>query len=163
MLVFEHSGAYLRETPENWPKAKGNGDSYMINPPTPSPNLGLPPAQPTFIESSGEHKKASPLPVILATVTLLLSIAIQVFQYQLANNIWYYAGYALTPLVITMILGWDSISQRKGRKDPWFETKPMYSKILRVLVLAGFIVAVFHIVAIGIQIGEQVVQSGVTV
>jgi hypothetical protein len=28
--------------------------------------------------------------------------------------------------------------------------------------LAGFVVAVFHIVAIGIQIGEQVVQSGVT-
>jgi hypothetical protein len=134
----------------------------MINPPTPSSNLGLPPVLPTFIESPGDPKKASPLPVIFATVTLLLSIGIQVFQYQLANNIWYYAGYALTPLVITMILGWDSISQRKGRKDPWFETKPMYSKILRVLVLAGFVVAVFHIVAIGIQIGEQVVQSGVT-
>ena len=134
----------------------------MLNPPTSSPGLGLPPVQPLLIEQSGEHRKASPLPVILATLTLLLSIAIQVFQYQLANNIWYYAGYALTPLVITMILGWDSISQRKGRKDPWFETKPIYSKILRVLVLAGFIVAVFHIVAIGIQIGEQVVQSGVS-
>jgi len=134
----------------------------VLNPPTSSPGLGLPPVQPLLIEQSGEHRKASPLPVILATLTLLLSIAIQVFQYQLANNIWYYAGYALTPLVITMILGWDSISQRKGRKDPWFETKPIYSKILRVLVLAGFVVAVFHIVAIGIQIGEQVVQSGVS-
>ncbi len=134
----------------------------MVNPPTLPANIGLPPEKPIFVESSGEHKKASPLPVILATITLLLSIAIQIFQYQLANNIWYYAGYALTPLVITMILGWDSISQRKGRKDPWFETKPIYSKILRVLVLAGFIVAVFHIVAIGIQIGEQVVQSGVS-
>lgn len=141
---------------------QGDGDRHMVFPPAPSSNMGLPPVQPTFIEQSGEHKKASPLPVILATVTLLLSVAIQVFQYQLANNIWYYAGYALTPLAITMILGWDSISQRKGRKDPWFETKPVYSKILRVLVLAGFVVAVFHIVAIGIQIGEQVVQSGVT-
>lgn len=141
---------------------QGDGDRHMVHPPAPSSNMGLPPVQPTFIEQSGEHKKASPLPVILATVTLLLSVAIQVFQYQLANNIWYYAGYALTPLAITMILGWDSISQRKGRKDPWFETKPVYSKILRVLVLAGFVVAVFHIVAIGIQIGEQVVQSGVS-
>jgi hypothetical protein len=134
----------------------------MVNPPTLPANIGLPPEKPIFVESSGEHKKASPLPIIFATITLLFSIAIQIFQYQLANNIWYYAGYALTPLVITMILGWDSISQRKGRKDPWFETKPIYSKILRVLVLAGFIVAVFHIVAIGIQIGEQVVQSGVS-
>jgi hypothetical protein len=121
--------------------------------------IGLPPIQPLVVESTGKHSKASPLPVLLALLTLLFSIAIQVFQYQLANNIWYYAGYALTPLLITMILGWDSIAQRKGRKDPWFETKPIYSKILRVLVLAGFLVAVLHIVAIGIQIGEQVVQS----
>lgn len=113
-------------------------------------------------DQSGVHKKASILPLIAAVITLLISIGIQIFQYELANNLWYYVGYLLTPLLITMILGWDSIAQRSGRKDPWFETKPIFSKILRFLVLAGFVVAVFHIVAIGIQIGEQVVQSGVT-
>jgi hypothetical protein len=135
----------------------------MVNAPGGPPQLGQPPiiSGPTF-DQSGVHKKASALPLILALLTLLASIGIQVFQYQLANNLWYYVGYLLTPLLITMILGWDSISQRSGRKDPWFETKPIYSKILRFLVLAGFVVAVFHIVAIGIQIGEQVVQSGVT-
>jgi hypothetical protein len=134
----------------------------LLNAPS-GPSAFTPPAPVAGIGSAnaGTHKKASLLPLILAFLTLLASIAIQVLQYQLANNLWYYVGYALTPLVITMILGWDSIAQRSGRKDPWFESKPVYSKILRFLVLAGFIVAVFHIIAIGIQIGEQVVQSGV--
>ena len=135
----------------------------MVNAPGGAPQFAQPPVfSGSGYEQSGKHKKASVLPLILALVALLASIGIQVFQYQLANNLWYYVGYLLTPLLITMILGWDSIAQRSGRKDPWFETKPIYSKILRFLVLAGFVVAVFHIVAIGIQIGEQVVQSGVT-
>lgn len=135
----------------------------MVNAPGGPPQIGQPPmiSGATF-DQSGVHKKASILPLIAAVITLLISIGIQIFQYELANNLWYYVGYLLTPLLITMILGWDSIAQRSGRKDPWFETKPIFSKILRFLVLAGFVVAVFHIVAIGIQIGEQVVQSGVT-
>ena len=135
----------------------------MVNAPGGPPQMGQPPLiAASGFEQTGEHKKASVLPLILAVLVLLASIGIQVFQYQLANNVWYYVGYLLTPLLIMMILGWDSIAQRSGRKDPWFETKPVYSKVLRFLVLAGFVVAVFHIVAIGIQIGEQVVQSGVT-
>ena len=135
----------------------------MVNAPGGPPQLAQPPViGGSGFEQSGKHKKASVIPLVLALVALLASLGIQVFQYELANNLWYYMGYLLTPLLITMILGWDSIAQRSGRKDPWFETKPIYSKILRVLVLAGFVVAVFHIVAIGIQLGEQVVQSGVT-
>ena len=111
---------------------------------------------------SGTPTKATILPLIASIVVLLLSISIQVFQYQLANNAWYVVGYILTPLLVTMGLAWDTLAQRKGRKSPWFEAKPIYSKILRLVVAVGFIVAVFHIVAIGIQIGEQVVQSGVS-
>lgn len=135
----------------------------MLNAPGGPPQFAPPPIVPgSSFEQTGTHKKASVLPLTMAILTLLVSIGIQAFQYQLANNIWYYVGYLLTPLLITMLLGWDSIAQRSGRKDPWFETKPVYSKVLRFLVLAGFVVAVFHIVAIGIQIGEQFVQSGVT-
>lgn len=135
----------------------------MLNAPGGPPQFAPPPIVPgSSFEQTGTHKKASVLPLTMAILTLVVSVGIQAFQYQLANNIWYYVGYLLTPLLITMLLGWDSIAQRSGRKDPWFETKPVYSKVLRFLVLAGFVVAVFHIVAIGIQIGEQVVQSGMT-
>jgi hypothetical protein len=134
----------------------------LSTPSAPSPGNGPPTFAQPSMSISGTHKKASPLPLLLAVLALAGSIGIQVFQFQLANNAWYYVGYLLTPLAMSLFLGWDSIAQRSGRKDPWFETKPLYSKLLRFLVLAGFVVAVFHIVAIGIQIGEQVVQSGVT-
>ena len=111
---------------------------------------------------TGIPKKATILPLIASIVVLVLSLSIQVFQYQLANNAWYLVGYILTPLLVTMGLAWDTLAQRKGRKSPWFEAKPIYSKILRLVVAVGFVIAVFHIVAIGIQIGEQVVQSGVS-
>jgi hypothetical protein len=136
----------------------------MLSAPNGPNSFGHPPViSSNFSKSSGEHKKASVLPLIVALLTLVASIAIQVFQFQLGNNLWYYIGYLLTPLAITMVLGWDSIAQRSGRRDPWFEAKPIYSKTIRVLVALGFAVAVLHIVAIGIQIGEQVVQSGVTI
>lgn len=136
-----------------------------IQPPSFGSNAGLsmPPApsQSGFSQEQGIPTKASVLPLVLSLVILAASIAIQVFQYQLANNVWYYVGYLLTPLLVTMGLAWDTLAQRSGRKSPWFEAKPLYSKLLRLVVAAGFVVAVFHIVAIGIQIGEQVVQSGV--
>jgi hypothetical protein len=110
--------------------------------------------------SAGEPSKASFWPVVVTAFILLASIAIQVFQFQLANNIWYYVGYILTPLLATMGLAWDTLAQRRGQKSPWFESKPVYSKVLRALVAVGFVVAVFHIVAIGTQLGELVVQSG---
>lgn len=125
--------------------------------------FGMPPAptQSGFSLEQGVPAKASVLPLVCSAVLLVVSILIQVFQYQLANNLWYYVGYVLTPLLVTLGLAWDTLAQRSGRKSPWFEAKPIYSKLLRLVVAAGFGVAVFHIVAIGILIGEQVVQAGV--
>ncbi len=128
---------------------------------TPGTSMPPAPAQTVFSKDQGTHKKASVLPLVFSTLVLVSSIAIQVFQYQLANNLWYYVGYLLTPLLVTMGLAWDTLSQRTGRKSPWFEAKPIYSKLLRLVVAVGFVVAIFHIVAIGILIGEQVVQAGV--
>ncbi len=136
-----------------------------IQPPSFSGNagIGMPPtpSQSGVSQEHGVPTKASVLPLVVSTALLAISIAIQIFQYQLANNVWYYVGYVLTPLLVTLGLAWDTLAQRSGRKSPWFEAKPIYSKLLRLVVAAGFVVAVFHIVAIGILIGEQVVQAGV--
>lgn len=136
-----------------------------IQPPSLGGNAGMAmPSAPLAFSGSEEQgvpTKASVFPLLASVLILLASIGIQVFQYQLANNLWYYVGYVLTPLLVTMGLAWDTLAQRRGRKSPWFEAKPIYSKLLRLVVAAGFVVAVFHIVAIGIIIGEQVVQAGV--
>ena len=141
----------------------------MSNPPT-IPNLpgtlntqksGVPPlAPPVLIQ--GEPKRASIVPLLVASGLLVVSVAIYLLRYQLGGAlIWYVVGYILTPLLSALVLGWDAISQRQGRKDPWFEPKPIYAKVIRVLVAVGFAVAVFHIIEIGTICGQGFVQSGV--
>lgn len=118
------------------------------------------PTLPPVLAVQGTPSKASMFPLILAVCALVISIALQIFQFQLANNIWYFVGYFLTPILASLCLGWDSFAQRTGRKDPWFEAKPVYSKVIRIVVLASYVVAVFHILAIGNLLGEAAVQSG---
>jgi hypothetical protein len=145
------------------------GALVSITPPSnnlPGVNPSLPtrsgPPVPTPILIQGEPKKASIIPLLVASLLLLLSAAIYLLRYQLDGAlIWYVIGYTLTPLLMSLALGWDSVLQRQGRKDPWFEAKPSYSRIIRLLVALGFIVAIFHIIEIGTICGQGFVQSGV--
>lgn len=110
----------------------------------------------------GEPKKASILPLVVAGVLLVVSVALYLLRYQLGGGLgWHFLGYALTPIFSALVLGWDAIAQRQGRKDPWFEPKPSYSRIIRIIVALGFAVAVFHILEIGTVCGQGFVQSGV--
>lgn len=131
--------------------------------PTPPGPFGMPLPAPTLAERPEGNNRASILPLVIASVLLVASIAIQLLIGILGNSLWYYVGYVLTPLLVTMCLGWDLLAQRTGRKNPWYEAKPNYTKLLRYVAIAGFVVAAFHIVQIGILIGEQVVQAGVSI
>jgi hypothetical protein len=110
----------------------------------------------------GEPKKASILPLIIASVLFVVSLSLYLFRYELGGGlIWHFLGYGLTPIMSSLVLGWDSVAQRQGRKDPWFEPKPSYSRLIRITVALGFIVAVLHILEIGTVCGQGFVQSGV--
>lgn len=123
---------------------------------------GLPggPDAPMVSDLNGEPKKASPLPLIVAVVLVLASALIQVFKFQLGVNFWFFVGYLLTPVLVALTLGWDSVLQRNGRKDPWFAPSPRYSLIIRILVGIGFLLAVLHILDIARFCGQSFVQSG---
>lgn len=69
-------------------------------------------------------------------------------------------GYVLTPFVVFLSLAWDSAAQRSGRRDPWFDVRPGYSRTLRILSVASLLVATFHIFELGRVLGEWAVQSG---
>jgi hypothetical protein len=97
----------------------------------------------------------------VAGALLLASLAIYLFRFQLGGGIWFLVGYLLTPVLSALVLGWDSIAQREGRKDPWFDARPLYSKIIRIMIGVGFVVAIFHICEIGHACGQGFVQSGV--
>lgn len=94
-----------------------------------------------------DSKKASLLPLILGSLSILVSIAIwTLYQGKAVSFYFYLTGYLLTPFAVVVMMGWDTIAQRKAMSsDPWFIPRPKFSRILRVLTGLSFIVALPHI------------------
>jgi hypothetical protein len=115
---------------------------------------------PPVLQTSGVPIKASPLPLIVCLALLLISGLILLFQFQLGGGFWYFVGYALTPILTSMTLGWDALLQKNGRKDPWFAPSPLFSRVIRIAVALSFVLAFFHILEIAHLCGQSFVQSG---
>jgi len=101
-------------------------------------------------------------PLALATVAIVSSLAIIVIQLALSVDYpgWYFVGWLATPLAILIFLGWDAVAQRAGLSDPWFDARPGYSRLIRVIAVAGLAVGGFHIVKLGIALGTAAVSAG---
>ena len=56
-----------------------------------------------------------------------------------------FSGYLLTPMLVTVALGWDRIAQRRGARDRNFILKPQFGSWLRALVIVGFVLSLWHI------------------
>jgi hypothetical protein len=137
--------------PPNLPKA-----SFPGNVPGKGPVVAPP------ISIQGEPSKASMIPLLVAVAFLFISVSLYLLRYQLGGGIgWHLLGYLVAPLLSSLVLGWDVVAQRQGRKDPWFEPKPGYSKLIRLIVALGFLVAIFHIIEVGTVCGQGFVQTGV--
>lgn len=131
-------------------------------PPIPGTSSSKGPVVPPPMAIQGEPSKASILPLIFAVAFLVISLALYLLRFQLGGGIgWHLLGYFVAPLLSSLVLGWDVVAQRQGRKDPWFEPKPGYSKLIRIIVALGFLVAVFHIIEVGTVCGQGFVQTGV--
>jgi hypothetical protein len=131
-------------------------------PPIPGTSSSKGPVVPPPMAIQGEPSKASILPLIVAAAFLVISLALYLLRYQLGGGIgWHLLGYLVAPLLSSLVLGWDVVAQRQGRKDPWFEPKPGYSRLIRIIVALGFLVAVFHIIEVGTVCGQGFVQTGV--
>lgn len=115
---------------------------------------------PPVTSVQGEPKKASPLPLIVCLLLVLGSALIQLFSHQLGGGVWFVIGYFLTPVFTSLTLGWDSVLQRNGRKDPWFAPSPLYSRLIRIAVALSFAIGILHILEIGKMCGAAFVQSG---
>lgn len=104
-----------------------------------------------------QSSKASVLPLLVAALAIPVSVAILFFTRTMANAFLYHLfAYLLTPFVVALCLGWDSIAQRIGKgNDPWFSTNSRYSLILRILTGVSFVVAFPHIREMAIKIAEK--------
>ena len=140
-----------------------------LQPPSmgPSANLGggsLTGATP-IVSDYEESRTASPLPLILAIVLLVVSGVVWLLDlqgiYPFTYDYFNLAGYVLTPFLVLICVAWDAAAQRAGRRSPWFDIRPGYSRVLRVIAVVALIVATPHILEMGRSVGEWVVQAGV--
>jgi purine-cytosine permease-like protein len=111
-----------------------------------------------------EPRKASALPVILAIVLLTTSVVVWLLDFQgiypFTYNYFNLVGYLLTPFLVFMCVAWDAAAQRAGRRSPWFDIRPGYSRALRVIAVIALAVSVPHILEMSRTVGEWVVQTG---
>jgi len=136
--------------------------SSLLPPSTPaSSGASIPPLELVDYE---EPRKASVLPLLFGFLFLVASVVIWVLDWQAVSPFTYdyfnLVGYVLTPFLVFMCVAWDAAAQRSGRRSPWFDIRPGYSKTLRALAIVALAIAVLHIVEIGHTVGEWAVQTG---
>ncbi len=119
-----------------------------------SPTSALPPV--TF----GEVKHASKLPIIAAILSFLFGLLSIGLAFWLGNRDFFILGYFFTPVTSFLCVAWDSLSQRKGSRDPWFAVDKKLSFAVRALAITSIIPALIHIWNIANWIGELAIQGG---
>jgi len=103
--------------------------------------------------AAGGRSKASPLPLVLSIAGICAGAALIFFRDQ---SYWVgIAGYLLAGFTVIVMVGWDSLSQRAGMKDPNYETRPGWTRALRILVFVGFIVAAVHLTSVALSLAEM--------
>ena len=93
-------------------------------------------------------EQASVLPLILSSASLSVGLGaagVIVTSTPTSLLAWGLVGYLTAGFLPPLFLGWDSIAQRQGLKNPNFRLRRDYSRLLRFAVFAGIAVAIFHI------------------
>ncbi len=123
---------------------------------------------------ASSYSSASPAPLVMGALSVLLSAVLAVVvvvEGEPADVLglslrvvpvgeWMlsFAGYLLTPMVVTLALGWDRIAQRHGLRDHNFVLKPQYGNWLRVLLIVGFVLALWHIFNLAVVVAGALTQ-----
>jgi hypothetical protein len=100
--------------------------------------------------------KASFIPLLVATIAIVISVVITVLTRNQADAfLMHLIGYVLTPLVVALSMGWDAIDQRKKTgADAWFEKNTKFSLMLRILTGLSLLIALPHISSMAKDIAE---------
>jgi hypothetical protein len=104
-----------------------------------------------------QHGSASIIPVVVSAAAFLLGSACLFLGDSIAIGL---AGYFAAGFITIICLGWDSVSQRKGLTNPNFNNKPVYRTLLRIIVGAGFAVAILNLVKVAMPIAEALSNKG---
>ena len=106
---------------------------------------------------SKKSSQASVVPLSVALVAIVISCVISFLTRNQAHAFaLHLVGYVLTPLVVALMMGLDSIDQRKKTgSDAWYEKNTKYSLTLRILTGLSFVIALPHIASMAKDIAEK--------
>ncbi len=126
----------------------------MSTPPPPIASPGPASVAPeTAWSDTGDAGRASRLPLIFGIIAFVVGAALLLVTWN--NVVFGLIGYLLSGFTLTLLVGWDVVAQRKGMKNPNFVMAPKQSTFLRVLVFAGFVVAIIHLYSLATIWAEQ--------
>lgn len=129
-----------------------------------------PPRNPS---ARGLRDAASPVPLVVGAGAVAVSLVLAIIG--LANsvptvlipqprialplddtNLWWVSviGYILTPIVVILARGWDTVSQRHGLQNRNFVLKPQYSKLLGILLVVGCVLAVWQLLNVSLAVAD---------
>lgn len=93
------------------------------------------------------QSKASPIPLATSIAILLASSSLLFFvgRGDVFSGL---ASYLLAAVGTALCVAWDSVSQRKGMKNPNFTPNRLQSRALQIFAILGISIAVVHIIRI---------------
>ena len=130
----------------------------------PQPPIGVPgvsripgtAVRPTYL--AGDLVHATPIFLIAAIVTAITSLVIAILP---LNNIFVaILGYLLTPFSVMVLMGLDTVVQRKKTSaEAWFVPNPNFSKLLRILAGFSLLLSYPHISVIAAHISAKLAEN----
>ena len=112
------------------------------------------------VQSSGEVKQASKLPLFASILFFSIGALSIGLAFWLESRNFFILGYFFTPVANFLCVAWDALAQRKGSRDPWFAVNRKLSLVVRLLAMASIFPALVHIWNIATWLGELSIQNG---
>ena len=121
-----------------------------------SPGMPRSGVRPTYL--AGDLVHATPLFLI---VGVLLAISSLVIAFIPTDNVLIaIVGYLLTPFSVMVLMGLDTVVQRKKTSsEPWFVPNPNFSKLLRILAGVSLALSYPHISVIAAHISAKMAEN----
>jgi hypothetical protein len=113
-------------------------------------------SKPAFL--AGDLVHATPLFLIVGVVIAIVSLVIAFLP---IDGVFIgIIGYLLTPFSVMVLMGLDTVVQRKKTSsEPWFVPNPNYSKMLRLLAGISLALSYPHISVIAAYISAQLAEN----
>lgn len=112
--------------------------------------------RPTYL--AGDLVHATPFFFIAGIVVAILSLVLAILPTD--NLLLAILGYLLTPFSVMVLMGLDTVVQRKKTSaEPWFVPNPNLSKLLRILAGISLLLSYPHISAIAAHISARLAEN----